>query len=321
MTEPLCDACGRRKAAVYQPHTRRKLCRECFIRDVVSRVEEYLKKWRLLNEDDKILLSLSGGKDSYVLLDVLSQIHNPQKIQGVIVDEGIEGYSRIEEARQLTVYARKKGVNIRFLSFKEYVGYTLPELVRLSRKKGLAITPCTICGGIRRRIVNSYARKIGADKTMTGHTLDDEVQTAIMNFLRGDPPRMIRQHPNAPTLSGLFVKRVKPLRLIYEWEVALYAYFKGFRFQEKECPMITETPTLRARIRRWLYKLEGEKPGTMLNIITLLDSLVEKRLKEYRELPSLPTCRICGEPTSYGREICKVCELLLKMGVEPRYTI
>jgi uncharacterized protein (TIGR00269 family) len=154
---------------------------------------------------------------------------------------------------------------------------------------------------------------------LTGHTLDDEVQTMVMNFLRGDPVRMLRQHPRAPMLSRMFVHRVKPLRVIYEWEVAMYAYLKGYKFQERSCPYISFQPTLRARVRRWLYRLEGEKPGTMLSMLEKLDNELEKRLAEIERLPELPRCIYCGEPTSYGRSICKVCEMLMEIGIKPSY--
>ena len=316
-----CRECGLKEAVVYQPHTGRKLCRECFLKDIRNRVRKHVLRNNLFNEKDDLLLALSGGKDSYVLLDILTHMHSTEKIIGITVIEGIPGYPREKYAKKIWGVAREKGIKVHVTSFKEYVGYSLNELVRMARKKELNTSPCTICGGIRRRIINTYAREIGAKRTLTGHTLDDEIQTFIMNILRGDPARLIRQYSMPPILSEKFVQRVKPLRVIYEWEVAMYSYLTGYKFQDKQCTFIEENPSLRARIRKRLYLLEGEKPGTMMNILKMMDKILETKIIETKKLPSLPTCRYCGEPTSYGRSICKVCEILLKIGVEPKYKL
>jgi len=312
---PLCDVCGVREAEVYQPHTGRKLCRQCFINDILRRVEDEIKRYHLIEPGDKVLLAVSGGKDSFVLLDTLSQLHDPSKLIGLSIVEGVEGYNRREDVERLRKYAAQRGVEVVVTSFKEFIGYSLDEIVAKAWKKGLKVSPCTFCGALRRRIINTYARMLGADKTATAHTLDDEAQTAVMNVLRGDPDRLVRQHPRAPRLSDKFVQRVKPLRRIYEWEAAMYAYFKGFRFQEAECPYINLSPTLRARIREHLMGIEAENPGSLLRILDTIDRVVEANLEEYRRLPPLPLCEKCGEPTAPGRRLCKTCELLEKIGI------
>lgn len=312
---PLCDSCGVREAVVYQPHTGRRLCKQCFLNDVLRRVREEVEKHRMIRPGERVLLALSGGKDSFVLLDTLTRIHDPSRLIGLSIVEGVEGYNRREDVEKLRKYAAERGVDIIITSFKEAVGLSLDEIVSKAWEKGLKISPCTFCGALRRRIINTYARRLRADKTATAHTLDDEAQTAVMNILRGDPDRLVRQHPQAPRLSTRFVHRVKPLRRIYEWETAMYAYLKGFRFQEAECPYIHLQPTLRARIREKLMKIERIRPGSLLRIMETVDKIVEANLEEYRRLPPLPLCERCGEPTAPGRKICKTCELLEKIGI------
>ncbi len=315
-----CDSCGRKEAIVYQPHTGKRLCKHCFINDIKQRVRMEVEKNKLFSSNDTLLLALSGGKDSFVLLDIMPHIHPPSKLIGLSIIEGIPNYNRKEDVTKMIKYARDRGVDIIITSFKEFIGYGLGEIVLKARKNGVLVSPCTFCGGLRRRIINVYAREVGATKTVTAHNLDDEVQTLFMNFLRGDPERLIRQHPRAPRLSEKFVHKVKPLRSIYEWEATMYAYLLGFRFQETECMFITQQPTLRARIRRWLYQLERSHPGTMLRLLKLFDELVEQHTMQAWNLPSLPHCKYCGEPTSFGRDVCKLCELLLKSGIKPSYT-
>ncbi|MEM0115497.1 MAG: TIGR00269 family protein [Fervidicoccaceae archaeon] len=312
---PKCDRCNEREAAYYQHFTGLKLCGRCLIEDVKSRVKREIDRFSLIKSSDTVLLALSGGKDSFVLLDALSSIVDSSRLIGFSIVEGIPNYNREEYIARLKKYASDRGVDLVVSSLKEMFGYSLHDIVSRARAVSLEISPCTFCGAMRRRGINLAARMLGASKTATAHNLDDEVQTLFMNILRGDPERLIRQHPLAPRLSSLLVQRIKPLRKIYEREATAYAFELGFKFQETECPYITFQPTLRARIRHWLYMLERERPGAMLSILEKFDSLLIRKIAESK-YSDLPTCRICGEPTSIGRTICKLCELMQAMGIE-----
>ncbi len=319
MSGPLCDVCRSRPAVVYQRHTGRRLCRECFLRDVRERAVREVKRWEMFGPRDRLLLGLSGGKDSWVLLDILSEIHDASRIVAVTIVEGIPGYNREEDARRIASKAREYGIDVVFTSIREYTGYPLAEIVMRAWRRRFRVSPCTYCGIARRRILNLYARMYGADKQVTAHNLDDEAQTAVVNLLRGDWTGLLRLHPLAPPISPLIVPRVKPLRKIYEWETATYAYLKGFPMQETECMFINYAPTLRARVREALYAVEEEKPGSLLRILETLDMLLAAEASRLRAA-TLPRCERCGEPTSHGRRLCKLCEILEKAGVSrPAY--
>ncbi len=318
----LCDACRVRSAVVYQEHTGRRLCRECFIADVVERVRYEIKRWRMIKNGENLMLALSGGKDSFVLLDILSEIHDPSRLMVVSIVEGIPGYNRREDIEKVVRYAKERGIDtIIVTSIREYTGLDLSEIVSMAWRRGVRESPCTYDGLLRRRIINHYARIYGADKTVTAHNLDDEAQTAIVNILRGDWVGLLRQHPLAPPASRRLLPRVKPLRKVYEWETATYAMLKGFKFQETECMYLELAPTLRARVRAALYRLERAKPGSALRLLETLDELLEKPAREL-SVEDLPSCARCGEPTSPARRVCKLCEVLEKAGViSPSYQI
>ena len=310
-----CDVCRKRRAVVFQPHTGRRLCKECFIEDIRARARREIRLWRMFGPGDTLLLGLSGGKDSYVLLDVLSGIHDTSRIVAVSIVEGIPGYNRENDIGRLRRVARGYGVDVIVTSIREYVGHTLAEIVMKAWRRGHRIAPCTYCGISRRRILNMYARMYGASRVVTAHNLDDEVQTAVVNLLRGDKVGLLRLHPLAPPASKLIVPRAKPLRKIYEWETATYAYLMGFPLQETECMFINYAPTLRARVREALYEAEKRRPGTLLRILTMLDSVLASPATQL-EAGSLARCTKCGEPTSPGRRLCKLCEILEQAGVE-----
>ncbi len=314
----ICDVCKVNEAVVFQPHSGLRLCKSCFINNIRERVKKEAERLGL-EKANRILLAVSGGKDSYVLADTLSEVLRGVKLIAYNITEGIHGYNRAEQVKELEKFLRDRGIELIKGSFKEQVGYTLDEMVEASRKKGLKVSACTFCGGFRRKLINDVAREVRADFVATGHNLDDEVQTYVINFLRGDTLRLVREGERPVKLSPLFVPRVKPLRRVYEWETAMYAYFTGYKFQEVECPYIVEAPTLRAKVRDLLYNLESESPGALLKLLDFFDSLTEERRREFTERAELPRCKICGEPTSYGREICKNCELLLSSGLYPKY--
>jgi uncharacterized protein (TIGR00269 family) len=316
-----CDICGRRAAVVYQPHTGRRLCRECFLTDIKRRALSEIKRWKMIEPGETILLALSGGKDSFTLLDIMSEVHDPSKIIGLSIVEGIPGYNRHEDIAKMKIYAKERGVDLIVTSIREYTGLHLSEIVSAAWRRRLRISPCTYCGILRRRIINYYARIYGARKTVTAHNLDDEAQTAVVNILRGDVIGLLRQHPLAPPASNKLVPRVKPLRKIYEWETATYAFLKGFKFQETECMYIRYAPTLRAQVREILYILEARAPGSLLRLIETLDELLADAASKL-SIEELPPCEKCGEPTSPSRKLCKLCEILEKAGVkEPLYTL
>ncbi|WP_338600569.1 TIGR00269 family protein [Sulfolobus tengchongensis] len=313
----ICDNCKSREAVVLQSHTRRKLCKDCFIEDIRKRIETEARKQGIINAN-KILLAVSGGKDSLVLADALSQFVNPSKLIAFNINEGIRGYNRDDQVKKLEDYLRDLGIELIKSGFRQEVGFSLDEMVSASLKKGLKVSACTFCGGFRRKLINEAGIKVSADYVATGHNLDDEAQTIIINLIRGDLLRLIRFGDKPLRVSSKFVMRVKPLRKIYEWETTMYANLKGFEFQEVECPYISQKPTLRAKVRELLYKLEERKPGTLLKIIEQFDEISQKLKNEYKLSSELPTCIICGEPTTPGRAVCKNCELLIRSGLMPQ---
>ncbi len=314
-----CDACGEAEARVAQRHTGRALCSRCFREDLLRRLGEEVERYRMFSPSERVLLALSGGKDSFVLLDLVKEVHDPGRMGIVTVIEGVEGYNRADDVAWIADVARSYGIDLHVASFKEFAGLGLDELVSLDRSRGLKTSPCTYCGVLRRRIINHYARTLGYDRVLTAHNLDDEVQTYVMNLLRGDRVRLIQGHPLSPTLSRYFVKRVKPLRKIYEWETAVYAFMRGFKFQETECPYIRFRPTLRAVVRDYLYEVERARPGSLLRILEAVDRYVERELlPEASRLGELPQCSVCGSPTAYSRRTCVLCDLLQKIGLPAR---
>jgi len=304
-----CVKCGA-KAVYYSVYSGHSFCAKCFMKSVEQRVRATINRYKLFDPKDRILIAISGGKDSQVLATIIAKIEKGfpgATLSALIVDEGVPGYRNfgLKRSREL---CDELGIELTTTSFKELFGYSLPEIASAAEKRGVSLRACTFCGVLRRRAINIKAKELGATKVATGHNLDDEAQTALMNLLRGDALRLLRLGPKPVEEFPGFVPRVKPLRYIPEKETTLYAYFKGYPLYEVECPYVRES--MRDEIRFILNEIEGRHPGTKYAIVRAVDRLstMSASLKV-----RVRSCKYCGEPTS--REICRVCELLEALGV------
>jgi len=140
-------------------------------------------------------------------------------------------------------------------------------------------------------MLNSTARSIGANKLATGHNLDDDAQTVLLNVMNGDTERLARLRPTRPQ-EGL-IPRIKPLMDVPEREIALYAFLKGLPFHMGECPYARES--LRGEIKDMLNDFEARHPGTKYSIMRGFDNMVPCLKEKYPQVP-LNKCEICGEP-------------------------
>jgi uncharacterized protein (TIGR00269 family) len=187
------------------------------------------------------------------------------------------------------------------VSFNELFGITTDEITHTKRQ----LTPCSYCGVLRRKALNRAAVKIGATKIATAHNLDDEAQTALLNFLHGDISRLVRNSPVLKDPRGKFIPRIKPLSEIPERETVLYAYARGFEFQSTPCPHGNDA--LRNDIRAILNRLDEKHPGMKFTAYRSGEKLREllDKVLPYTELNA---CERCGDPTP--QSICEGCRLL-----------
>ena len=262
----------------------------------------------MFNYSDKIAIAVSGGKDSLSLLHILAKMerrHPKSSLVAITVDEGIHSYR--DEALKLTVESCEKlGITQHTVSFKEIYGLTLDEVVARSRKKtSRKLTSCSYCGVLRRRALNVAAREVGADKIATAHTLDDEVQTVLMNIFRGDISRLMKEKPVTDNVHQRLVQKVKPFCEIPERESALYAYVKKIRFQDTPCPYASEA--FRNDIRFVINQLEANHAGTKFTVSRVMER-IRPALDELGKKEGFRECAECGEPAS--EQLCKVCEML-----------
>ena len=295
-----CSKCNK-EAIIFQKYSGMHLCKKHFIEDVERKIKLTIRKHFNVQKNDIIAIALSGGKDSAVLLYMLHKIFNKRpdiKLIAITIDEGIDGYREhtLKTAKELTA---KLGVQHIIRSFEDEFDTTLDEIIAKEREKGA----CSYCGVLRKTLLNKTAIEVGATKLATGHNLDDEAQTILLNHLRGEVSRMVKlAQPYA--LEGLIL-RAKPLRYVPEKEVALYAIVNDLPVDFSECPYAHEA--IRGEIRDMLNNFEVAHPGTKYSLLKGFDKMAPIISREYTDI-ELAKCRICGEPCSL--EICQACTLL-----------
>ncbi len=262
----------------------------------------------MFNFDDRIAVGVSGGKDSISLLHILNKIeqaHPKASLVAVTVDEGIKGY-RDEALELAAANCRELRVEHYVASFKQLYGLTLDEIIaRIDSKGQRALTSCAYCGVLRRRALNIAAREVCADKIATAHTLDDEVQTSLMNIFRGDILRLAKEKPVTDEAHSMLVRKVKPFCEVPERESTLYAYVKQIRFQDTPCPYASEA--LRNDIRAMLNRMEEKRAGTKYTVFKSM-ARIRPSLVSVVEKDQFHECIKCGEPASSN--LCRTCELL-----------
>jgi uncharacterized protein (TIGR00269 family) len=158
---------------------------------------------------------------------------------------------------------------------------------------------------LRRKALNLAARKVGANKIATGHTLDDETQTILLNIFHGDVLRLAKEKPVTDEIHPRFVQKIKPLCEIPEREVTLYAYVRKIRFQSGPCPYASEA--LRNDVRTMLDRVEEKHAGTKFTIFKSIER-IRPALEELDRREGLFECSRCGEPTS--ERVCRTCQML-----------
>ena len=307
MPSTTCTYC-KGQALYVREHEGVTFCAKCFREAIEDRFRKTAIKHHMLEYNDHVAVAVSGGKDSLTLLNLFLKLESRfprSRITAVCVDEGIDGYR--EEALE---FARgtceKLGVEQVVVSYRELFGTTTDEIAGMK----LGQTPCAYCGVLRRKAINKAAAMIGATKIATGHNLDDEAQTILLNMLHGDPTRIIRSGPVLRDPRGKFVPRIKPLCDIPEKEIVLYAYLTGTEFQSVACPHGHEA--LRNDIRSFLNQMEQKHPGTKYTLIRSAEKL-RSAMSVGSVLAELHECEKCGDPTTH--EVCEACLMLEAVAV------
>ncbi len=264
---------------------------------IFSRINNLISDHDLIKENELIAVALSGGKDSVLTLYALKRYQEflDFDLVAISIDEGLKGY-RSHGIGAAVNNARELGIELIQKSFLEDEGFLLDDIYSNFK------SACIPCGVFRRNILNKTAYEVGANKIATGHNLDDEIQSFLMSFARGDTIKFSKFGPELDVIHPKLVPRIKPLWNTPEKDVGTWAILNNIDIHLEECPY--SHLSLRAKIKEFLNVNEDAYPGLKKNI---MESFKKILVFENDISYNLNECEVCGEPTSSN--ICKACEI------------
>ncbi|NIB98597.1 TIGR00269 family protein [Halobacterium sp. R2-5] len=312
-----CTKCDR-EAVMHAAYSGAHLCERHLFESVERRVRRRIREDDMLPDDatpedpETWVVGLSGGKDSVVLTDIVEETfaEDPRvELVALTIHEGIEGY-RDESLAACEELVADRDVRHEVVAYADEFDVEMDDV---AEDDPLDMAPCAYCGVFRRDLLARYAEEYDADKLLTGHNLDDEAETALMNIFEGNVEQ-VAKHFDASlgpfderTPKEDMIPRAKPLRDVPEKEVALYAQLRDLPVHMEECPHASEA--FRGEIQDLLLKLEENHPGTRHSIMAGYEELAGLAAEEYGdEDEPVGECEECGAPTT--RDRCRKCALV-----------
>jgi tRNA-5-methyluridine54 2-sulfurtransferase len=281
-----CTRCGDRAVVELRRHNA-AFCGDCFQGVFRKQVARAIDDYDMFDRDDRILVAVSGGKDSLALWDVL--LDDGYRADGLYLGLGIGDYSDRSLDRS-AAFAAARGATLRTIDLAAEQGFDIP----LAGRKG-SRSSCAVCGLSKRYLFNRAALEGGYDVVATGHNLDDEAATLLGNTLRWNVEYIARQAPALPATDGL-VRKVKPLHRVTELETAAYAFLRGIDYVVEECPLVAGNTQL--RYKESMNAIEARAPGTKTQFfLGYLDRGMPIFRRAHDDV-TLTACGRCGQPTT-----------------------
>jgi len=274
------------------------------IQKIENKVKDTIKDYKLFSKKEKILVAYSGGKDSTIILYILKKLG--YNVEAITINAFIGNYSKAN-LKNAMGFCDRHSIKLHHVSFRDEFGYSLCYLRDLINSKGHKIKSCTICGVLRRYLINKYSKKLKAKKVVLGHNLDDEAQNIIMNFFRSNLEISARLGPVTGLIkSKSFIPRVKPLYFVSEKEITNYSKKMNFPVVYGECPCSSDS--YRRSIKTLLNELEKKNKSIKNNIINNFIKISPQLKDKFRTKQKINLCKYCNEPSK--AEICKSCQIM-----------
>ena len=299
-----CRKCEQ-KAVINMRQHKLALCAEHYTAWLPEQVQRFIEKYKMFTVDDKILLAVSGGKDSLGLWDILTQLG--YRADGLYIGLGIDGgFGYSDQSHEFSAkFAAERGLTLHVVNVEETYGATIPELAVISnRGHG---KPCSVCGLSKRYVMNRVAHDGGYTVLVTGHNLDDEAAVLMANTLNWAGGYLVRQAPVLPASAAGLARKAKPLCRVYEREMAAYAIVRGIEYVYDECPHAAGSTTLQHK--ELLNGMEEKRPGAKLQFyLSFLQAKENGIFAVQANSVELHACDKCGQPTSAPGE-CSFCRM------------
>lgn len=287
-------------------YARLNLCENCFVKFVERKVVRTINEYQMIEKNDKVLVAISGGKDSAALLHLIKKVVPEAEVVCLHIDLGIARFSE-ECRRKAEELAKFEGVELTIVDLESFLGFRLSELASRYRKI------CSLCGLVRRYILNYYGLSCAATKIATGHNLDDAVAILWDFYVGGDLLGALKFQPVTKLVHPKALPRVKPLIGLTDFELKVYADIEALPYTSIQCSFGRDSKLNRRK--RLIELIESEYPAFkhtffkshVKRISPLVSSLPTPRPTEWK------SCSKCGMPSKgIVCSICRVKESLKK---------
>ena len=226
------------------------------------RVGTCAHEFGLIQDGDRILVGLSGGKDSWALLDLLESLRRRAPISfelhGVTIDPGFPGYNpdRIAEV------CEQKGIPHEIL----------PAPIDLMVRRRPEVTPCAMCSRFRRGVLYSHARRHGYSKIALGHHLDDLIETLLLNQFFGG---RLSTMPVKLTSDDTDNTVIRPLATCEEADLRRLAWLKGYPIVPCGCPLCGASvlESRRAQVKALVAQLRDSIPDLKFSMLKAMKNV------------------------------------------------
>ena len=242
---------------------------------IAKKTTRAITDFGLIEDGDRIMVGLSGGKDSWALMQTLDNLRQRAPIRftlvAVNVDSGYKDFKHDVIAK--TCEARGWEYRIEHTG----IGELMDDLLEANA------TPCSLCARLRRGVLYRIAAEIGATKIALGHHLDDFIETLLLNLffagaLKAMPARLVSD-------NGAHVV-IRPLAYVGEDEARLYTKECGLPIIGCCCPACGDLSLQRQRVKRLILDLEREHPGVKQSMLKALGNVMPRHLLDRRLNPS-----------------------------------
>jgi tRNA(Ile)-lysidine synthase TilS/MesJ len=279
----------RHNAAFCEPH---------YIEHIHRQIERVIDKYRMFGPDERVLLGVSGGKDSMGAWHALTELG--YQVQAVHFNNGFGAFSEESEA-VVRNFAEERGSSLRVYRFSDLMGFEFQEAVSRT-----TTPPCAVCGSFKRYHFNMLAGKLECRVVATGHNLDDETAFLMGNVLHWSTGYLRKTGPVLEPEPGM-ARKVKPLVRITDQEMLHYVRSCGVAVAESECPHAKKVTS--HLYKRALDMLDQEMPGVKTEFyFGCLERMLPVAGPEWEKNRELGYCPVCGYRTMRS-DMCSMCLL------------
>jgi tRNA 2-thiocytidine biosynthesis protein TtcA len=242
---------------------------------IAKKTTRAIVDFNLIEDGDRVMVGLSGGKDSWALMQTLDRLRERAPIDfsliAVNVDSGYKDFKHDVIAK--TCEARGWEYRVEHTS----IGDVMDDILESNA------TPCSLCARLRRGVLYRIASEVGATKIALGHHLDDFIETLLLNLffagsLKAMPARLVSD-------NGEHVV-IRPLVYVAEDEARLYTKQCELPIIGCCCPACGDLSLQRQRVKRLILDLECEHPGVKQSMLKALGNVMPRHLLDLRLNPS-----------------------------------